>query len=133
VVVERYHYIRGSVSNLAYHFVWCSKYRRPVLTDAVAKRLKDLLLEKALELHCTVKALEIMPDYVHLFVECPPTLAPQQIAYQFKGYSSRILRSEFRHLRSRIPSLWSRIYYVGSAGNVSKRTIQSYIEQQKTR
>jgi hypothetical protein len=33
-----------------------------VLTDAVVERLKELLHEKAAELHCTVKALEVMPD-----------------------------------------------------------------------
>jgi REP element-mobilizing transposase RayT len=35
-----------------------------------------------------------MPDHVHLFVDCPPTLAPQQLANQFKGYTSRVLRDE---------------------------------------
>ena len=72
-----------------------------------------------------------MPDHLHLFVDCPPTLAPQQLANQFKGYTSRVLRDEFPHLRSRLPSLWSRSYYVGSAGHVSTETIQNYIEQQK--
>lgn len=128
---ERYRHIRGSVSTINYHFVWCPKYRRKVLTGAVAERLRELLLEKVAELHCTVKALEVMPDHLHLFVDCPPTLAPQQLANQFKGYTSRVLRDEFPHLRSRLPSLWSRSYYVGSAGHVSTETIQNYIEQQK--
>ena len=128
---ERYRHIRGSVSTINYHFVWCPKYRRKVLTDAVAERLKELLYKKAAELHCTVKALEVLPDHLHLFVDCPPTLAPQQLANQFKGYTSRVLRDEFPHLRSRLPSLWSRSYYVGSAGHVSTETIQNYIEQQK--
>lgn len=128
---ERYRHIRGCVSTINYHFVWCPKYRRKVLTGAVAERLKDLLHQKATDLYCTVQALDVMPDHVHLFVACPPTLAPQQLANQFKGYSSRVLRDEFPHLRSRLPSLWSRSYYVGSAGHVSTETIQRYIEQQK--
>lgn len=128
---ERYRHIRGSVSTINYHFVWCPKYRRKVLIGAVAERLKQLLHEKAAELHCTLKALEVMPDHLHLFVDCPPTLAPQQLANQFKRYTSRVLRDEFPHLRSRLPSLWSRSYYVGSAGHVSTETIQNYIEQQK--
>jgi putative transposase len=127
----RYRHIRGSVSTINYHFVWCPKYRRKVLTGTVAERLKELLHEKASELHCTVKALEVMPDHLHLFVDCPPTLAPQQLANQFKGYTSRILRDEFPHLCSRLPSLWSRSYYVGSTGHVSTETSQNYIEQQK--
>jgi putative transposase len=99
-----------------------------VLTGAVAERLKELLYEKAAELHCTVKALEVLPDHLHLFVDCPPVYAPQQLANQFKAYTSHVLRDEFPPLRSRLPSLWSRSYYVGSAGHVSMETIQNYIE-----
>lgn len=80
-----------------------------------------------------IEGLEIMPDHVHLFIAVPPTDAPQHYANQFKGYTSRILRQEFEHLRSRLPSLWSRSYYVGSAGHVSADVIKKYIEQQKTR
>src|SRR5262245_18870176 len=97
---ERYRHIPGSVATIYYHCVWCPKYRRKVLTGAVAERLKELLLEKAAELHCTVKALDVMPDHLHLFVDCPPTLAPQQLANKFKRSSSHILRIEFPHLRS---------------------------------
>ena len=128
---ERYRHIRGSVATINYHFVWCPKYRRKVLTGAVAERLKELLYAKAEELHCTVHTLEVLPDHLHLFVDCPPTLAPQQLANQFKGYTSRVLRDEFPFLRARLPSLWSRSYYVGSAGHVSAATIQKYIEQQE--
>ena len=74
-----------------------------------------------------------MPDHVHLFVSVPPTDAPQFYANQFKGYTSRLLRLEFPALKSRLPSLWSRSYYVGSAGHVSSATIKQYIARQKER
>jgi putative transposase len=93
--------------------------------------LKELLHEKADALGATVEALEVLPDHVHLFVATSPTDAPQYLANQFKGYTSRVLREEFPALKSRLPSLWSRSYYVGSAGHVSTDTIQKYIEQQK--
>jgi putative transposase len=127
---ERYRRLAGSVSNIAYHFVWCPKFRRPVLVDSIASRLTSLLEAKVADIGCDLLALEVMPDHVHLFLSAPPVHAPQYIANQVKGYTSRILRSEFQHLRSRLPSLWSRSYYVGSAGAVSAETIQRYIEQQ---
>lgn len=127
----RYTKHAGGVSTLHYHFVWCPKYRRKVLHGEIADRLKALLHEKADALDVTIEGLEVMPDHVHLFVSAPPTEAPQHLANQFKGFTSRVLREEFPGLKSRLPSLWSRSYYVGSAGHVSADTIQTYIEQQK--
>jgi putative transposase len=131
--ISRYRRTVGTIYNLHYHLVWCPKYRRPVLTDAVEMRLKDLLAEKAAAMDIQIEVLEVMPDHVHLFVAAPPTDAPQHLANQFKGYSSRVLRQEFPHLRSRLPTLWSRSYYVGSAGHVSEETIKQYIATQKGR
>jgi putative transposase len=129
----RYRKNAGSVFNLHLHLVWCPKYRKPVLVDAVETRLKELLYEKAEALNAQVEGLEIRPDHVHLFVAVAPTDAPQHYANQFKDYTSRVLRQEFPHLKSTLPCLWSRSYYVGSAGHVSVEVIQKYIEEQKTR
>jgi putative transposase len=85
MVDARYRRNAGAVFTLKYHLVWCPKYRKPVLGGPVAKRLKELLEDKATELGATIHALEIMPDHVHMFVESDPTLAPAHIAAQFKG------------------------------------------------
>lgn len=127
----RYRRNAGTVYSLKYHLVWCPKYRRKVLVGEVAEELRRLLLQKAQDLSVTIRALEIMPDHVHLFIESDPTEAPQRLANQFKGYTSRVLREEFPQLRSRLPSLWSRSYYVGSVGYVSEATVRRYIEMQK--
>jgi putative transposase len=128
-----YRHTSGGVSNLNYHLVWCPKYRLPVLVDEIAEDLRALLAEKAEELDVEIKHLVVKPDHVHLFVKAPPEYSPSKLANQFKGYSSRILRGRYRHLRSRMPSLWSRSYYVGAAGHVSDKTIVNYIAAQETR
>ncbi len=79
-----------------------------------------------------MEALEIMPDHVHLFVQSDPTEAPQRLANQFKRYPSRRLRLKYPQLRSRLPSLWSRCYYVGTMGHVSEEIVPRYIEMQKS-
>ena len=121
----------GAVYTLKYHLVWCPKYRRKVLVDTVADDLRSLLYQKAEQLKVTVEALEIMPDHVHLFICAPPTEAPHRLANQFKGYTSRVLRQKYPELRSRLPSLWSRSYYMGSIGQVSEKTVKAYIEAQR--
>lgn len=100
-----------------------------MLNGEIADRLKALLHEKAAALDVAIEELEVIPDHVHLFVAAYPTDAPQYLANQFKGYTSRMLREEFPGLKRRLPSLWSRSYYGGSAGHVSAATIQTYIEQ----
>jgi putative transposase len=91
MVDTRYKRNAGAVFTLKYHLVWRPKYRKPILGGSVAKRLKELLQEKAAEPGATIHALEIMPDHVHKFVESDPTLAPAHIAAQFKDFTSRIL------------------------------------------
>ena len=128
---SRYAQIAGATFSLKYHIVWCPKYRRPVLVDAVADRLRVLLAEKAAELRMTIHALEVRPDHVHLFVESDPTRCVAEIVNRLKGYTSRVLSQEFRTLRSRLPTLWSRSYYAGTVGHVSAETVQRYIDEQR--
>ena len=122
---------RGCVFSLKYHLVGCPKYRRKVLLGPVIEDLKTLLYQKAAELPVKIEALKIMQDHVHLFVSADPTVSPQRLANQFKGYPSRLLRLKYPELRSCLPSLWSRSYDVGSVGQVSEETVKRYIETQK--
>ena len=121
---SRYAQNAGAVYSLKYHIVWCPKYRRPVLVDAVAGRLRGLLAEKSAELGMTIHAREVLLDHVHLFVESDPTRCVAEIVNRLKGFTSRIMRAEFLSLRSRLPTLWSRSYFAGSIGHVSAATIE---------
>jgi len=129
----RYAKNAGAVFSLKYHLVWCPKYRRPVLTEAVAYRLAEIIAQVADELDATIHVHEIMPDHVHLFIESDPRWSVAEIVNRLKGASSRLLRSEFPHLKSRLPTLWTKSYYAGTIGGVSEDTVRQYIENQKGR
>jgi putative transposase len=111
--------------------VWCLKYRRPVLTSGVETRLVELIHQSAALRDMKVRALEVMPDHVHLFIETDPRWAPAEFVGKIKANTSRILRTEFPHLRSRLPTLWSRSYFCATVGAVSQAAIRRYIEAQK--
>src|SRR5271166_2844611 len=100
---QSYKHTNTVVFLINYHFVWCPKRRRKVLTGPVEKDLRKLLSAKAADLDCEILAMEIMPDHVHLFLNCPPTLSPSDAMFLLKGYSSRILREKYANLR-RMPS-----------------------------
>lgn len=131
-MVSKYKHNTTSVTLIKYHFVWIPKRRKKVLFGNVAKRLEELLYEKTEELECDILALEIKEDHVHLFLSCPPTLAPDQIMFRVKGYTSKILRQEFPHLL-KLPSMWTRMYLCVTAGDASEETIKNFIANQKTR
>lgn len=121
-----------SVFLLNYHLIWCPKRRKRVLGGKIAERLEQLLREAAQEMGCIVLELAIQPDHLHFFVSATPDIAPNQLVARFKGRTSRILRQEFPVLK-RMPSLWTRSYFVSTAGNVASETILNYIQAQATR
>lgn len=89
-----------------------------------------MIREKVQQLGCEVIALTIGEDHVRLFVQASPKLSPNTVIGQVKGYTSRILRREFPELRRRLPTLWTRSYFVSTHGHVSDDAVQRYIEEQ---
>ncbi len=133
VMSGRYVKNQDAVTSLKYHILWCSKYRRQVLTEEVATQLRKLLEEKASEMGIVVDNLEIHPDHVEMRVEADPSLCVAEIVNNLKGHTSKILRNDFPALRSRLPSLWTRSYLATTLGTVSPKTIKEFLESQKTK
>ena len=118
-------------SELKYHIVWCTKYRRKVLTESIQEHLKILILEKTKELNYKIEAMETMEDHIHVFIQASSKDSVHRIVSQLKGYTSFKLRELFPELKSRLPCLWTRSYYAGTIGHVSEQIVKKYIENQK--
>lgn len=129
---QDYRHSNGAAYLLRLHLIWLPRRRRKVLVGPVAERLDMLLRKKVAELELDVLRLAIQPDHLHLFVGVDPKIAPAQIAYRLKGFTSPMQRQEFPHLR-KMPSLWTTSYFVSSAGNVSAATVETYLQSQSTR
>ena len=126
-------YVRkdGLVYKNQFHVIFCPKYRRKVLVDGVDTRLKEILYAEAQKMNVEIKALEVMPDHVHMFIEFDPRMALHKVIKQFKRQSAHILKTEFPYLKSRIPNLWTRSYFSCSVGNISEESVKQYILEQK--
>ena len=122
---------RNVVYSCKYHVVWCPKYRRKVLTDEIATRLKELIIETAEGINADVIEMEVMPDHVHLQIEVDPQYGINKAVRHIKGVSSHVLRSEFPSLKSRLPTLWTNSYFVSTVGGAPLSAIKQYIENQK--
>ncbi|MCL2772750.1 MAG: IS200/IS605 family transposase [Oscillospiraceae bacterium] len=126
------------VYSCKYHVVWCPKYRRKVLVDKISERLEELIKEKCSEIRADIIEMEIQPDHVHLLIEIDPQYGIHKAIKLIKGYSSYILRKEFKELTTKLPTLWTNSYFVATVGGSQnfgdaeiKSVIKQYIENQK--
>ena len=124
-----YQHKNTSVSLINYHIVFCPKYRRKLLVGKIKMRLEGIIRDVALENGWEIISREVMPNHVHLFVRADTRTPPEIVVKRFKGRSSRYLRNEFPELL-KMPTLWTRSYFLSTAGNVSASVIKKYIEQQ---
>ncbi len=128
---SKYHTSEHLVYNCKYHVIFCPKYRRKVLTDGIDDRLKTVFCETAQRHNFEVTDLEVMPDHVHLLIDCNPKYGIMQCVKDLKRESASIILREFPHMRSRLPNLWTRSTFIASVGTVSLEVVKKYIEDQK--
>ena len=128
---SKYHTSEHLVYNCKYHVIFCPKYRRKVLVDGVDERLKTIFLETAKRHQFVITDLEVMPDHVHLLIDCNPRYGIMQCIKDLKRESVSLLYKEFPYLKSRLPNMWTRSAFVATVGSVSLEVAKKYIEDQK--
>ena len=94
--------------------------------------MKELIQEICNEFNIDLLEMEIMPDHVHLLLEVDPQFGIHKAVKTIKGRTSHVLRSEFKSLTTKIPSLWTNSYFVSTVGGAPLSVIKQYIESQKT-
>ena len=122
-----------SVHRLRYHIVWIPKYRKRVLTGALALRLEALLYEACEVNGWELHELSILPDHVHLLVQIVPRQSVSQGVQRLKGGTSRQIRLEFPKLVEFLwgTSLWADGYFAETVGKVDEATLRKYIRDQR--
>ncbi len=130
-MIDTYKSKRNVFYTCHYLVVWCPKYRRKVLVQAIETRLKEIIGQVCQEHQAEVEELEVMPDHVHLLVSVDPQFGIHRLVKLIKGRSSRSLRQEFPVLKRKLPTLWTNSYFVGTIGGTPLSIIKQYIEPQK--
>jgi putative transposase len=131
IISVRYKTNNNVVFSCKYHVVWCPKYRRKVLVGEISERLKELIVQRCIEIQVDIIEMEIMPDHVHLLLEVDPQFGISKAVKSIKGFSSLILRKEFPSLKARLPTLWTNSYFVSTVGGAPLEVIKQYIENQE--
>jgi putative transposase len=101
----------------------------------VAIRTRDLLRQIVLEHEIKIISGKVSSDHIHIFISHHRTQQISKVVQWLKGISSRMLLSEFPHLKKQFCSrhLWARGYLSVSSGNITDEIIQQYIEEQEAK
>ena len=130
---NRLTYGRGYVYSIQYHVVWVTKYRKPVLIGDVEKDIKQFLLDTLKSIHMEAVELEVMPDHIHLLLNCKPQCCISDAIKILKGNTARWLFLKYPELKSTLRGghLWNPSYFVSTVGATNKEQIANYIRSQK--
>lgn len=128
-------YGRGYVYSLQYHIVWCTKYRRKVLTGGISDDIKAYLQSMAEDYKFTITAMEIMPDHVHMLVDCSPQFEIPRMLKILKGNTARWMFLSHPEIKTKLwgGHLWNPSYCVVTVSDRSREQIINYINSQKER
>ncbi len=129
--MNTYKSTRHSKYLLNYHFVWIPKYRRKILDNPEIKQIiKETIVELGNKHLFVLLNLSIQPGHIHAFISSRPKNAPSWIINIIKSVTGHRIAKKYPHLKKK-GSIWTRAYFVSSAGNVSSETIQQYIQEQE--
>ena len=124
---------RGYVYSIQYHIVWCTKYRRKVLTGGIDGDCKDLLLSLSEEYRFRILAMEVMPDHIHLLIDASPQFFIPDMIRIMKGVTARKLFLTHPEMKEKLwgGHLWNPSYCAVTVSDRSLAQVEEYIESQK--
>ena len=130
--MQEYRRAAHTVYALRYHFVFITKYRKPVLRGDIGTEVRELIREICRTLDIEIVQGHVRPEHVHLLLSVPPHLAPSRVMQAIKGKTSHHLLQDRRKLRAEFwgRHLWARGYFVCSSGQVTDDVTEQYIKPQ---
>ncbi len=116
-----------SPSSLFAHIVFATHQRRSTLAPCADAALSTLFVAKARELDCSVAAVGIAPDHVHLVLKFTPTRTIAELVKHLKGASS------FASTRQRglSPVRWQQKYWAETIGASELDPLIRYVQSQR--
>ena len=131
--MSTYIHKRHNVSNLLYHIVCPTKYRRAVISAEVDTVLSSVCLEISARYELEFLEIGTDLDHVHFLVQSVPTYSPTKIVRLVKSITAR-------HIFSLVPSVktwlwggafWSSGYFINSVSrHGSEDVIRNYVKNQ---
>ena len=118
---------------IQYHIIWCPKFRFSVLHGKADMTLKQILQKICEDYGYRIKALEVMPDHIHLLLDCKPQFFVSDMIKIMKGNIARQMFLAHPELKKELwgGHLWNPSYCAVTVSDRSREQVCSYIEGQK--
>lgn len=117
-----------SYNKIWIHAIWATKERRPLIEQAIEKKLFQFMSDQLREQGCPVRIINGMPDHVHCLFLLSPNKSIADVIKQIKGSSSHFIN------QSNITSekfAWQTGYAAYSVSESVVEKVFIYIKNQK--
>lgn len=127
-----------SVYLLTYHIVFVTKYRKPVISEAIGDFMKNHSSYLCRRFGGELIAAETDTDHIHLLVSLPPQVCPADLIRTLKTQLSKEVHRDpeydayvKQYLYGNVP-LWSPSYFIATTGSSVMEKVREYINGQRT-
>ena len=117
-------------SRLFYHFVWTTKDRQPLITEANRDPILKAIAAKVVQLNGICHAVNAVSDHVHLVTTVPPAMALGTFIGQVKGNSSH-LASHLSGEAAMLAFAWQSEYGVMTVSESHLASVVRYVLRQQ--
>jgi putative transposase len=117
------------------HLIFVCKYRKKLL-EKFDKEIKQIFIDISIKYNFNIIEMECDKDHIHLLIQYNPIQSIVEIVRLLKQISTfKIWRqnNNQKYLYNQFwkeKTFWSDGYFACSIGNVSKETIEKYIQNQ---
>ena len=122
-----------NVSNLMYHFVCPTKYRRVVIDENVDEVIKETC--RGIEVRYEIRFLEIGTDkdHVHFLIQSVPSMSPAEIIRIVKSITAKRVFKECPKVKKKLwgGEFWTAGFFVASVSeHGNEQVIANYVKNQ---
>ena len=128
--MKRFREMNGIVYLCSYYVLWCTKYKREVLTEEISKRIEEVMKDTCTAKEAEIREIEVGGNYVSCRIEVAPQLGIHKVVKAIKSDTSSIIRKEFPETKKKLPTLWTNSYFVTTAEESIEEAIHSYVQSQ---
>ena len=116
--------------NIPTHFVFCAKDRRRVFDfDKADDLFRKTCTNTCRRLGIKVYVMECEKEYVHLYVQLPPNIPPQEALTKIKRETAAVLNSKLLKLKER-DSVWTWSALVATDSEFKNSDIKEFCNEQ---